>query len=82
MESFTVSPHEEEKRKGCLFSFLLYKHKNKKEKEKRESSEKPTLAPKLRIREKYGEPNHPTKNLVFLLTFSEQPEEQASCLSA
>ena len=67
--------------RAAFFHFFSTNTKIRKKK-KRESSEKPILAPKLRIREKYGEPNHPTKNLVFLLTFSEQPEEQASCLSA
>ena len=69
--------------RAAFFHFFSTNTKiRKKKKRERESSEKPILAPKLRIREKYGEPNHPTKNLVFLLTFSEQPEEQASCLSA
>lgn len=51
------NPHEEERGGWFFHLFSLYKHKNKerKRKERKESdSEKPILAPKLRIRGKYG----------------------------
>ena len=58
MESFTVrATHMKKKEEAGFFISSLYKHKNKerKRKERKESdSEKPILAPKLRIRGKYG----------------------------